>query len=71
MKQIAIQCPAVANVAPVVRSRGQVVYGHRNWNTNAITGTTPSYLAVRDWEDLDEGDIFTPTATCRREPRSV
>ena len=22
-------------------------------------GTTPSYLAVRDWEDLDEGDMFT------------
>jgi macrolide transport system ATP-binding/permease protein len=59
MEQIAKQCPAVACVAPVVRSRGQVVYGHRNWNTNAITGSTPAYLTVRDWEDLEDGNIFT------------
>jgi len=24
-----------------------------------IAGTTPAYLTVRDWENLDEGDIFT------------
>src|SRR6058998_2353771 len=25
------ECPSVANVAPVVRARTQVVYGNRNW----------------------------------------
>ena len=59
MEEIARQCPAVASLAPVVRTRGQIVYGHRNWNTNAITGSTPSYLEVRDWENMDEGNIFT------------
>jgi macrolide transport system ATP-binding/permease protein len=59
VEEIGRQCPAVAALAPVVRSRGQLVYGHRNWNTMAITGTTPAYLAVRDWEGLEEGDIFS------------
>jgi ABC-type lipoprotein export system ATPase subunit/ABC-type antimicrobial peptide transport system permease subunit len=53
------QCPAVAAAAPLVRTRGQVVYGNRNWNTTGITGTTPSYLVVRDWEEIAEGDVFT------------
>jgi HlyD family secretion protein len=56
---IARYCPAVSHAAPIVRARGQVVYGHRNWNTMSILGTTPSYLAVRDWEDLSEGAAFT------------
>ena len=53
------ECPSVSDVAPVVRARTQVVYGNRNWNTNSITGTTPSYLNVRDWGSMDEGDVFT------------
>jgi ABC-type lipoprotein export system ATPase subunit/ABC-type antimicrobial peptide transport system permease subunit len=57
--EIARQCPAVSVVAPLVRGRGQIVYGSRNWNPNQMYGTTPSYLAVRDWENLDEGDMFT------------
>jgi macrolide transport system ATP-binding/permease protein len=56
--EIANQCPAVEQVAPMVRVRGQVVYGNRNWIPMNIFGSTPSYLAVRDWEDLDEGDMF-------------
>jgi len=57
--EIARQCPAVSQVAPIVRARGRVVYGGRNWNTNAIIGSTPSYLVVRDWGDVAEGDVFT------------
>jgi macrolide transport system ATP-binding/permease protein len=53
------ECPSVSDVAPVVRARTQVVYNNRNWNTNSITGTTPSYLNVRDWGSMDEGDVFT------------
>ena len=57
--EIARQCPAVAEVAPVVRARTQIIYGNRNWVPFQISGTTPSYLAVRDWEDFSEGEMFT------------
>ncbi len=53
------ECPAVANVAPVVRARTQIVYGNRNWVPTYIYGTTPSFLQVRDWTDMDEGEAFT------------
>ena len=56
---IARECPAVGAVAPIVRARTQVVYGNKNWVPLYIYGTTPTFLEVRDWEDLDEGDIFT------------
>ncbi|MDD4889548.1 MAG: ABC transporter permease [Phycisphaerae bacterium] len=53
-------CPSVASVAPVVRAQGtQVVYGNRNWVPQSITGTTPEFLDVRDWNDLAEGDPFS------------
>jgi ABC-type antimicrobial peptide transport system permease subunit len=51
--------PAVSAVAPVVRARTQVVYGNRNWVPLYIYGTMPSFLEVRDWEDLDDGEPFT------------
>jgi macrolide transport system ATP-binding/permease protein len=58
-EELARQCPAVAEVAPIVRvGRAQIVYGNRNWSTS-ITGTTPAYLAVRDWEGTAEGDMFS------------
>ncbi len=56
---IAKECSAVGNVAPVVRARTQVVYGNRNWVPMYIYGTTPSFLDVRDWTDLDDGEPFT------------
>src|SRR2546425_3612650 len=51
--------PTVSAVAPVVRARTQVVYGNRNWVPLYIYGTTPSFLEVRDWEELEEGEPFT------------
>ncbi len=57
--EIARQCPAVEYVAPVVRARPQIIYGHRNWIPMNVYGTTPSFLAVRDWTDMKEGDMFT------------
>ena len=53
------ECPAVGSVAPIVRARTQVVYGNRNWVPTYIYGTTPSFLQVRDWTDMDEGESFT------------
>jgi len=42
------ECPAVAEVAPVLNGVAQVVYGSQNWSTGVI-GTTPEMLIVRDW----------------------
>lgn len=57
--EIARQCPSVVNVAPTVRARSQIVYGNRNWVPMQISGTTPSFLAVRDWDEMSEGEMFS------------
>jgi len=56
---ISRECPALGSVAPIVRARTQIVYGNRNWVPTYIYGTTPSFLEVREWSDLDEGESFT------------
>src|SRR3954470_7145465 len=53
------EVPGVRGVAPVVRARTQVVYGNRNWVPLYIYGTTPEFLDVRDWADLEEGEPFS------------
>ena len=53
------ECPTVSSVAPIVRARTQIVYGNRNWVPTYIYGTTPSFLQVREWTDLDKGESFT------------
>ena len=57
--EIGRQCPAISDVAPIVRARSQIVYGNRNWVPYQISGTTPAFLAVRDWEDFSEGGMFS------------
>jgi macrolide transport system ATP-binding/permease protein len=59
LNEIIRQCPAVSKVAPIVLARAQVTYGNRNWIPENITGTTLSFLAVREWEEMDEGNVFT------------
>ncbi len=59
MREIYRQCPAVLSVAPIVWARSQVIYGNRNWIPRTMTGTTPAYLTVRDWEDFEEGNCFS------------
>ena len=56
--EIVRQCPAVSVVALVVRARSQVIYGNRNWVPEQISGTTPSFLSVRDW-NMAKGEMFT------------
>ena len=58
-EEIGRTCPGIAAVAPVVRARTQVIYGNRNWVPVSISGTTPAFLKVRDWEQLQEGVPFT------------
>jgi ABC-type antimicrobial peptide transport system permease subunit len=53
------ECPAVRNIAPIVRARTQVVYGNRNWVPLQMLGTTPAFLDIRDWAALAEGEAFT------------
>ncbi len=52
------ECPSLASVAPIVRARTQIVYGNRNWSPTYIYGTTPSFLEVREWTELAEGESF-------------
>jgi len=49
----------VADAAPVVITRTQVVYANRNWIPTYLYGTTPEYVQVREWQDLDAGQMFT------------
>jgi HlyD family secretion protein len=56
---IARECPAVRSVAPVVRARIKVTFGDKSWVPLFIYGTTPSFLDVREWLDLDKGASFT------------
>jgi putative ABC transport system permease protein len=51
------ECPAVAQVAPVLSGVAQVVYGSQNWSTG-ITGTTPSMFSAREWK-IASGRAFT------------
>ncbi len=53
------ECPAVRNVAPIVRARTQLVFGNRNYVPTYLYGTTPQFLEVRDWTDLDSGESFS------------
>jgi ABC-type antimicrobial peptide transport system permease subunit len=54
------ECPAVRDVAPIVRARSaQAVYGGRNWIPATIQGTTPSILEIQNWGDVTAGEMFT------------
>jgi len=58
-EQLALQCPAISDYAPQVQTMGQLVYGGKNWKPQQILGTTPNYLNVRDWSEMEEGDVFS------------
>jgi putative ABC transport system permease protein len=54
---IAAQVPTVDGVAPELQSQQPVVY-RSNRTTSAITGTTPDFTVVRDF-NVDRGRFFT------------
>src|SRR5271157_5170496 len=56
---ISRECPTVNSVACVVRTRTQTTFANKNWVPTFIYGTTPAFLDVREWTDLDLGEIFT------------
>ena len=53
------ECPSVNSLSPLVFTRRQVLYGNKNWVPSTFVGTTPGYLRVREWEELEEGEPFT------------
>ncbi|MBP2233254.1 putative ABC transport system permease protein [Azospirillum agricola] len=50
--------PEILAASPGVRGTAQVISGNLNWSI-VIYGTTPGYLAVRDW-DVARGRPFEP-----------
>lgn len=58
-EEIERESTAIAATAPVVQIQGQVVYGNRNWIPMNVMGTTEPYLEIRDWEQMEEGEMFT------------
>jgi ABC-type antimicrobial peptide transport system permease subunit len=53
------ECQAINSVSTVVRTRTQATFANKNWVPLYIYGTTPSFLDVREWTDLEEGEPFT------------
>ena len=51
------ECSAISAVSPQVSSRGQVVYGNKNW-PSTVYGVNEKYLDIRKYE-LNEGRVFT------------
>jgi ABC-type antimicrobial peptide transport system permease subunit len=63
------ECTALRAVAPLVRSRTQLIYGRKNWVPNDITGTTPDYLDVRELSvvegaPFEERDVRSGNRVC-------
>jgi hypothetical protein len=57
---IAERCRAVGRVAPLLPvRRARFSYAGRSWVPLNFCGTTPSYLAVRDWENVQAGQMFS------------
>jgi len=57
--EILTDCPSVTAAAPVVWARAQAVYNNLNWQPGNLLGTTPSFLDVRDWSEMAQGNTFT------------
>jgi putative ABC transport system permease protein len=55
---IALECPAVKAVSPLVGTSGQVIGGNVNWKPNEMLGVGPDYLMVRNWP-MAQGEFFS------------
>jgi ABC-type antimicrobial peptide transport system permease subunit len=53
------ECSAVRYAAPGAECRMQCIHGTHNWAPTKILGTTPQFLLVRNYDDLQEGEPFT------------
>jgi putative ABC transport system permease protein len=48
---------SVSSISPVLSTRAQIVFGDKNWSTNAL-GVTLDYFKVRNWA-LQRGSLWT------------
>jgi ABC-type antimicrobial peptide transport system permease subunit len=55
---LAHDCPSIEAVAPIVRTRTQIIYHDRNCSPLEIVGTSPAYFEVREWSNFLEGEPF-------------
>ena len=53
------ECAEVLYTAPVVEGWAQVVYGNRSWIPYYLIGSTPDFLEIRNWTELELGRVFT------------
>ncbi len=67
--QAAGAVPDAAAIDPELTGRAQVIVGGANTNTT-VTGTTPSFLAVRNWTVAD-GSFFTVSDVSSASPVAV
>jgi macrolide transport system ATP-binding/permease protein len=51
------EVPSVAMASPSVNSRGQLVFGNQNWNTQ-IQGGNEQFPKIRKWQ-IERGEFFT------------
>jgi putative ABC transport system permease protein len=49
LKAIQTELPSVRWAAPSLRASAQVIADEQNWTTS-VTGTTPEFFAIRDWQ---------------------
>lgn len=56
MRAILREVPLIREAAPVVFTRGQMIYQNQNWNTR-MEGTSPEYFRVRRW-GVQAGALF-------------
>ena len=54
--QAVAELPSIEATAPVISGIAQLSYSSNNWSTS-ITGVTPDYFAISNWE-LADGSIF-------------
>ncbi len=52
------ECSAVRSIAPLVKSRVQLIYGNKNWTPGNMNGTTPDYIDIHNWP-IAYGEMFT------------
>jgi putative ABC transport system permease protein len=57
MEAILREVPMIRDAAPVVFTRGQIVYQNQNWNTR-MEGTSPEYFRLRRW-GVQAGALFS------------
>ncbi len=59
------ECPSVGLASPMVTASGQVIYGSINYAPGQISGVSPDFLAIRNWE-IEEGRCFGEREVERR-----